>query len=95
MEFVENLVDYGEAPEFHATGIGSASRISAGTVRITLYDARECQDGTIERRIAAYVLCDVETLTGDAATALRELIAVVGAMIPLNERGRHLRAGAH
>lgn len=94
MEFVENLVDYGGVPEFHATGVGAASRLSHGTVRITLYDARELPDGTVERRVAAYVLCDFEAIE-EAPSMLSALLTAIRAAIPLSGRSRRRREEAH
>lgn len=94
MDFVENLVDYGGVPEFHATGVGAASRLSHGTVRVTLYDARELPDGSVERRVAAYVLCDFEAIE-DAPSMLAVLSSAIRAAIPLSGRLRKRSLDAH
>lgn len=59
MEFVDDVVDYGNALEISVSGICAIERISRGQVRVSYYSTFRTKDGRRERRIVVHHVWDV------------------------------------
>jgi len=60
VKFAQNIVDYGDNPEYFVSGIASVARISNGVIRETYYTEVLDSEGRTERRVALRVLWDAE-----------------------------------
>ena len=76
MEIMQNVVDYGDAPAFFATGVSRVFLVSPHIVRITYVRADVRDDGTPEHRVSGHIDCDVSHV-GAINTLLREAMAVM------------------
>ena len=94
MDHVSDVADYGDAPEIWVSGISRVSRVSKGTVRISIYADREVAEGQIERRVVAQLLCGIENLVTIQAV-FADVIARIETAIPLNSLGRRAPAATH
>lgn len=95
MDFVSDVADYGDAPEIFVSGFSRVTRISNGTARIALFAEREGAEGTIERRVVVYLLCDIEGI-GEGHALFAKAIEAAETALPLNGKpGKRRRAGAH
>jgi hypothetical protein len=76
MDLMQNVVDYGDAPSFLATGVSRVLLLSPHIVRITYVRADVRDDGTPEHRVSGHIDCDVSHV-GAINTLLREAMAQV------------------
>lgn len=77
MEFVGNIVDFGNAPEIRISGVARIELASPNIVRVAYYARHVAPDGKIENRIVAYLDWDREiwdSLVASFRAAKAELI---------------------
>lgn len=94
MDFVANVIDYGDVKDTFVSGFSRVTRISNGNARIALYVETEGAEGVIERRVVAHIVCDIAGLASGYAEFAKAVEAIETAA-PLNGRRVKERAGAH
>jgi hypothetical protein len=63
VELLKDAIDYGDGPDFIATGIRRMYMISPSIVRITFVRTDVRRDGVEEQRVNGFMTCDISQLS--------------------------------
>jgi hypothetical protein len=76
VEIVKGVLDYGDAPEIFVTNLGRVARVSGSLVRVSWCSPQEDNNNTVEHRMRAHVLHDIN----DLARELQQLQRIIETM---------------